>query len=257
MNLYLATPTTVFTYMDSAAAVTDNFILETYHAIKTAKDLGWIKQCGKFMLDSGAYTFMKMEGEDLHNLKAIDWEKYIYDYAVFIKTYNIEHFFELDIDKIIGYDRVKQLTNKLNILAGKPCIPVWHRSRGIDAWYHAMEQYKYVSLSASGNNKSSEWTRTPRGVDLMRKLNFEALKRGVKVHALGYTDYEVLKTIPFHSVDSSTWVRGYFGHIFYFQPDGSMKQVHRKENQRGKIDSVHPHNWKEWVKLQKWVAANI
>ena len=75
-----------------------------------------------FMLDSGAFSFMNSESV------AIDWDKYLEDYAAFIKTNRVEKFFELDIDVIVGYDKVKEYRLRLEGLTCRPSIPVWHRS---------------------------------------------------------------------------------------------------------------------------------
>lgn len=252
MNIYLATPTTVFSYLDRIKAVNGNHILETYHAIKKSKNLEWIQYCKTFLLDSGAYTYMR----SVEDYKHLDWDKYIHEYALFILKNKIKLFFELDIDKIIGHEAVKKLTALLNRLTNTQCIPVWHRSRGIDEWHRMIEQYKYISLSASGNNGSSEWTRSPQGYAVMNKMNQMAQKKGVKVHALGFTDIEILHKIPFYSVDSTAWVRGVFGSIYIFNGRGFT--THRKPPKHlMKVPQTHPHNWNEWIKFQKYAENNL
>lgn len=252
MNIYLATPTTVFSYLDRIHAVSGNYILETYHAIKNKKDLQWIHYCKSFLLDSGAYTYMR----SVNDFKHLDWDKYIHEYALFILKNRIKLFFELDIDKIIGHDNVKKLTAQLEQLTQMQSIPVWHKSRGLDEWHRLIEKYKYISLSASGNNGSSEWTRTEQGAAVMAKMNRMARDKGVKVHALGFTDIEILHKIPFHSVDSTAWVRGVFGSIYMFNGRGFT--THRKPPKHlMSVPQTHPHNWKEWVKFQRYAENNL
>lgn len=252
MNIYLATPTTVFSYMDRLHACSGNYILETYHAIKKKKDLAWIHYCKSFLLDSGAYTYMR----SVNDFKHLDWDKYIHEYALFILKNKIKLFFELDIDKIIGHDNVKKLTADLEKLTMMQSIPVWHRSRGLDEWHRLIEKYKYISLSASGNNGSSEWTRTPDGLSVMRQMNQLAIKKGVKVHALGFTKIDVLDKIPFHSVDSTAWMRGVYGSLYMF--NGRGFDIKRKpEKSLMKVPVTSAHNWTEWVKFQRYAENNL
>jgi hypothetical protein len=75
------------------------YILESfYYADETTEKL--IPFFGDFLLDSGAFTFMQ------NSKKAVDWEEYIERYAAFINRNNVEKYFELDIDSVVGYDKV-------------------------------------------------------------------------------------------------------------------------------------------------------
>lgn len=55
-----------------------------------------IKQCDFFLLDSGAFTFMN------NSKNAVDFDEYLTRYIDFINRHDIEYFFELDIDSIVG-----------------------------------------------------------------------------------------------------------------------------------------------------------
>ena len=77
-----------------------------------------------FLLDSGAFTFFSAKP------KNVNWEEYVDRYADFINRNKVSHFFELDIDKLIGYDNVLKLRKRLETKTGKQCIPVWHKFRG-------------------------------------------------------------------------------------------------------------------------------
>lgn len=54
-----------------------------------------------FILDSGAFSFMNC------SINNIDWNEYLKKYAKFINENKIKNFFELDIDSIVGYSKVK------------------------------------------------------------------------------------------------------------------------------------------------------
>ena len=59
-----------------------------------------------------------------------NFDEYLTRYINFINKYDIKYFFELDVDSIVGYEKVKQLRKRLENETGKKCIPVWHKSRG-------------------------------------------------------------------------------------------------------------------------------
>ena len=76
------------------------YLLESFYYIKDWQ-IELIKGTKDFLLDSGAFTFAASK-------KTEDWDRYLERYADFINTYDIKHFFELDIDSIVGYDKVKE-----------------------------------------------------------------------------------------------------------------------------------------------------
>ena len=77
-----------------------------------------------FLLDSGAFTFMNSQKGK------VNFDEYLTRYINFINKYDIKYFFELDVDSIVGYEKVKQLRKRLENETGKKCITVWHKSRG-------------------------------------------------------------------------------------------------------------------------------
>ena len=72
----------------------------------------------EIMIDSGAHSFQK-------GVK-VDWVKYTEEYAEFIKRFdrpNVVGYFEMDVDNIIGYEKVKALRAILTAVSDK-IIPV-------------------------------------------------------------------------------------------------------------------------------------
>lgn len=218
--------------------------LMSYYYIK--KDCADIIQNSKmFLLDSGAFSFSD-------NKKGIDWEKYIQEYAEFINKNNIEYFFELDIDNIVGYEKVLGFRKKLETLTGKKCIPVWHKNRGIAEYKKMCDEYKYVSIGGIGNEIHS------KQYNCFIPMVSEAHKRGAKIHGLGFTSSKLLKKIHFDSVDSTNWSYGRFGHFWEFTPDKEMIMHHRPLN---KIcddrKGLQAHNLNEWKKFQKYADVKL
>lgn len=200
-----------------------------------------------FLLDSGAFTFLQQG-------KNVNWEEYIKKYAAFINRNNVKHFFELDIDKIVGYDKMIYYRKMLEDLTGKPVIPVWHKSRGKEKFLEMCEEYDYVSI---GGIVSKEITM--KEYPVFSYLINEAHKRGAKIHGLGFTNLKGLEKYHFDSVDSTAWVSGNrFGAVYYF--DGrTMQKVNKPQGKRlannGKDVAVH--NFKEWVKFCDYAERNL
>lgn len=130
----------------------DYYRLESFYYI-TEKDEPLIHKYKDFLLDSGAFTFMS------DSKTSIDWDEYVERYAGFINKHDIEHFFELDIDILVGINEVERLRYKLERLTNRQCIPVWHKSRGKDYWLKMVKDYDYVAIGgiASKEIKPSEY----------------------------------------------------------------------------------------------------
>ena len=202
---------------------------------------------GDFLLDSGAFTFMQGKGG------TPNWEEYIDKYADYIKGHKIKKYFELDIDAVVGYDKVKEYRKRLERLVGWDCIPVWHTSRGIKEYRKMCGDYGYVAI---GGIVSKEITK-----DMYKAfpaMIAEAHRNGSKVHGLGFTNLGLLPYMHFDSVDSTAWTTGNrFGFVYYF--DGkTMKKVdapagHKLKDSR----QVALRNYTEWIKFQKYAEVNL
>jgi len=202
---------------------------------------------GDFLLDSGAFTFMQ-------NAKVqVNWEEYIERYADFIKRNRVEKFFELDIDSVVGYEQVLKYRKRLEILVGRPSIPVWHKSRGINEFKKSCMEYQYVAIGGYVVKEitPAEYKHFPQMIDY-------AHKQGAKIHCLGYTKLDNLKIHHFDSVDSTAWTTGNrFG--YYYKFDG--KTIVKIEAPKGKrvADPKHCalHNFQEWIKFQKYAETHL
>lgn len=224
------------------------FILESYHYITKQE---WMfplfKEFKGFLLDSGAFTFMtSMKGQK------VNWEQYVINYGNFIKQHDIKHFFELDIDPIVGLKEVERLRNLLEETAQKKCIPVWHKSRGLEYWKQMCKEYNYVAIGGivTQEIKRSEY-------DVFIPLLKIARENNCKVHGLGFTNLKGMEKYKFYSVDSTSWLSGNkFGAVYLF--DGkTMQKQNKKLGQRVKTNEVAIHNFSEWVKFSKYAENNL
>ena len=226
----------------------DLFILESYYYIAKQQ---WMfplfKELKGFLLDSGAFTFMT----SMKN-KKINWEEYVNNYGDFVKKYDIEFFFELDIDPLVGLKEVERLRGILEKRAGRKCIPVWHKSRGLEYWKKICEEYDYVAI---GGIVTQEIKRSQ--YDIFYSLLKIAKDNKCKVHGLGFTNLKGMEKYKFHSVDSTTWLNGNkFGAVYLF--DGkTMQKTMKPAGMRVKTSEVAIHNFTEWVKFLKYAEVNL
>lgn len=222
------------------------FILESfYYADETTEKL--IPFFGDFLLDSGAFTFMQNTKKD------IVWEEYIERYASFIKRNNVEKYFELDIDSIVGYTKVLEYRKRLESLTGKPCIPVWHKTRGINEYKKMCDEYGYVAIGGivAKEIKPEQYTAFPMMIA-------EAHKRKAKIHGLGFTALEWLPKCHFDSVDSTAWTTGNrFGYIYQFNGKTMIKHDVPKGKRLADSRKVAEINYTEWIKYQKYAEKYL
>lgn len=223
----------------------DFFRLESFAHISTY-ERSVINKYRSFLLDSGAFTYLNKKTGD------VDWLKYIEQYADFIKKYNVDLFFELDIDSVIGLPAVERLRDILEARCNKKCIPVWHKSRGLDYWKMLTQKYDYVAIGGIVTKEIK-----PSEYDVFLSLLAIANSNNCKVHALGFTNLIGLKKYPFYSVDSTSWLSGNrFGSVYLFDGKNMQKQ-NKKTGQRVITNKTAIHNFNEWVKFQRYAEKNL
>ena len=197
-----------------------------------------------FLLDSGAFSFMSGKKCTQESLEA-----YQQQYIDYINSRNVKYFFELDVDTIFGLDFVHKLRKKLEAETNKKCIPVWHKSRGIEYWKRMVDEYDYVAIGGL------VFHVMPKEYELIRKMVAYARAKGVKVHGLGFTKTSMLEKFAFWSVDSTSYkmaaIRGGGIHIF----DGSRirQKILPPSKFKRDIYSIIENNIREWVKYQNYM----
>lgn len=221
------------------------YILESFYYIKEWQ-IPHIKDFDLFLLDSGAFTFM-------NNTKKgkINWKEYIDKYIEFINKYDIKYFFELDIDVIVGYENVKKITKYIEEKTQKRCIPVWHKSRGLEEWKRLTKEYDYVAI---GGIVTKEITQ--KDYKYLPSLISIANKNNCKVHGLGFTSKELTRT-RFYSVDSTTWLQAArFGELTRFNGRNMVRIRKKSKTQKGNSEILE-FNLKEWIKFQEYADKNL
>ena len=187
----------------------------------------------EILIDSGAHSFQKGT--------KVDWDKYTQEYAEFIKAFdrpNVIGYFEMDVDNIIGYDKVLELRNKLEKVSNK-IIPVWHKNRGIEEYQEMCKKYagKIIAITGFKNEDIKD-------EQYLIFLKY-AKKYNCKVHCLGMTRKKVLDSVPFDYVDSSSWLQA----SIYGRINGKGKVT--REFSKNKIEVVFIENYKSGMKMQE------
>ncbi len=221
------------------------YVLESFCYIRDFQ-LPLIKTANLFLLDSGAFTF-------LSNAKSkVDWNDYVTRYIDFINQYDAANFFELDIDAIVGYEKVKEIRKRIETETGKKTIPVWHKSRGIEEFKRLVSEYDYIAIGgfAIKDIKREEYPK-------IKSLVRYASEHKVKVHGLGFTPKDVTD-YAFYSCDSSSWATcKRYGKVYKFA-DGNIKIVNpagmgTKRDMQPQIERI---TLKEWIKYQKFMSKD-
>lgn len=142
-----------------------------------------IENINHILIDSGAYSFR-------HGATAPNFDEFCNNYKNFIKrnkdNEKIVGFFELDIDNIVGYEKVLEYREILESVSDK-IIPVWHQNRGISEFIKMCKNYsgKRVAVATVG------WhDMYPEQLNLFINT---AHKYGCKIHVLGMTSKDIIE----------------------------------------------------------------
>lgn len=226
-----------------------NILESFYYLRKNEEFMTLVKHLGSFLLDSGAFTFMSGSHKG-----GINWDKYVEEYAAFINQWNVQLFFELDIDSVVGLTEVERLREKLEALTGKKPIPVWHRNRGKEYFIKMCENYPYVAL---GGIVTKEIDRKKYETAFPWFIK-TAHDHKCKIHGLGYTTVANLKKYHFDSVDSTAWLYGNRGgYLYKFNPRTGLLEQLDKEGCRLKSREGAVNNFNEWVKFGKYAEIYL
>ena len=227
-----------------------NYALQSVYTVSD-KTMELMRSCSFLLIDSGAFTFMNntKKGEN------VNFDEYVDRYIEFIKRWDIQYFFELDIDVVVGIQEVERLRKKLEEGTGKKCIPVWHKSRGKDYFIDMCKNYDYVAIGGivTKEIRPTDYDYFPWFIDTAHQY-------GTQIHGLGLTGMKAIEKYHFDSVDSTNWVGGgRFGNIFRF--NGRFVSQHTFGNGKLKDElhykEVNTHNFVEWCKFQKYADIHL
>lgn len=221
------------------------YVLYSY-AYQNDKVLKYVKSehCKEFILDSGAFTF-------LNKKKEIDFVKYAEEYANYVKENNIKNFIELDLYNIIGIEKTEKIRQMIEEITNKKTIPVFHRSLGIDYFHKLIKEYPYIAIGGLASKDIAK-----HEYKYLEYFVREAKKTNTKIHGLGLTAQKAMKEYKFDSVDSTTWIRGRYGDIYYFD-NGKMKTYKKKNSRLKDTSKANQFCLNQWIKFQKYAELYL
>ncbi|MCM1439000.1 MAG: hypothetical protein NC131_07285 [Roseburia sp.] len=224
------------------------FVLESFVSVKDWQ-IPLIHQFKDFILDSGAFTFMNAKKRE----HGVDWYEYAERYATFVRDNQIERYFELDLDKIIGLKETTELRAHIEKIVGWPSIPVWHETRDKEYWLDMCRTHPYVAIggiTGGVTNRSGKERAFPWFIQ-------SAHQHGAMIHGLGYTNVRKIRQYQFDSIDSTTWTSGgRYGQLHVFRHGIIEKELSvingRKVRALLDPNAAQIHNFLEWVKFSEY-----
>ena len=235
-------------------------VLESYYYLRKASPtventiMSYVKsdQCKTFVLDSGAFTYMA-QVKNGSQVVDVDFDKFVEEYAAFINKWDVQHFFELDVDVVIGLKAVERLRTKLERLTKKKCIPVFHKSRGLDYLYKMCKEYDFIALGGLAIKDFS--VEEKKKLDAFINIAHE---HNTKIHGLGFTNVTQLKRYNFDSVDSTSWLSGSrFGTVYIWDSIQEKFKKYSKPKNKKTVDGFYriadERNGKEWVRFGRYL----
>jgi len=225
------------------------YVLESYWYMTdfmlNAYNKGLFKE---FLLDSGAFTLLEHTTSAPKDIL----DDYVTRYACFIDENEIDNFFEMDIDGIVGYKEVLRYRKLIEDITKKPVIPAWHKSRGEDEFIKMCKDYDHVSIGGIVARTEIK----PKEYEYLHWFIEKAHKYGAEIHGLGFTPIKILKEFNFDSVDSISWLAGgYGGYVFQF--DGTNIKTERSAEKGGRRINhriVNAHNFVQWRRYQDYMS---
>ena len=227
----------------------DIYLLSSFWEHKSGHYGSYVCQ-EKHILDSGAFSAFSGKND------SFDWDGYVKKYADFVLKNNIQRFFELDIDVVVGLEKVEYYRRYLEDRIGRQPIPVWHASRGKEYFIRMCEEYPYVAI---GTTSAMEESRRIRENPMILKWFIDqAHSAGTRIHGLGFTNTTLLPFLKFDSVDSTTWLSGSrFGQIYFFNGKQMVYRNPPKGMRAKNHDLSNRHNFNEWIKFQRYAEQYL
>lgn len=248
MRIYLAASCACINEQYRTEVIKKNpplYLLETFFngeriCAKVLNDVG----TDNFLLDSGAFSFTYSKKNVTHK----EMEMFVDRQINFINDFQVKNFFEMDVDQVLGYDKVLEIRKRIEAKTQRQVIPVWHTNRGVENFKDLCKEYKYIGIGGIALGKNLT-------VEQIIKLVTYARERGVKVHGLGFTRFSYLNKIPWYSVDSCAWSKTaiYGGNICCFNGHGIKNKPIVKRGLKLNIPKLAAWNFNEWIKYQKYM----
>lgn len=169
----------------------------------------------KIFLDSGAYSWdhnLTMQGKKVTEKDELN---YLDSYIKFIKKYEDRLYVYANLDFVGDPEKTFKMQERMEE-AGLNPIPVFHyvKDQGLlgvdDAHFEylkrILENHDYIALGGGVSGGLFSYKYMTRFGKKAWKV-IKATGRDVKVHGFGLTSVPVMMRYPWHSVDSTNWIK--------------------------------------------------
>lgn len=226
----------------------DSDVLCSYMYLKRDRTLlARVRETRNFLLDSGVFSM-------INSKKQVSIERYVDEYADFVKENRIQRYVEIDVDQIYGVQYTRKLRDRLEQRVGWRSIPVWHSIRGKDSFLNDTRDYDYIALGyflTEGVSASITEKYARAFIDAAHTNN-------CKIHGLGFTKTTILKDFPFDSVDSSSWAASSrYGGLFHFNGKNMVAYKRPQGMKMKNYKDCGRQSFREWKKFQDYALINI
>lgn len=215
----------------------------------------------KLMVDSGAYSYFSAHGEGFAERSDIDKdpEEYVREYCEWLTEHEdkIDHYVEMDVAKIVGFDKVQKFRQIFDSYDLNPMY-VYHPCND-ETWEELCKEHDMLGVGSGKQDFGY----------VVNRLKI-AENHNVDCHLFGFTPTQsnqlhmLNKFDSLYSVDSTSWTAGTrFGLFYYFdRSKGQLKSVGNEKfhEKYGKAfnelpsEDIQKHNvihWSEYAKYMK------
>lgn len=218
MKMYLATKSDFPASQQFQRTVTQRGfpvrLLLSYHYIKHLSLTNWIQEhftapYPDVFLDSGAYSAMTLGTK----LSLEGYANYIHTHKAYISVY-------ANFDVICNAKKSLEHQRILEDQYDLAPLPVFHAT---EDWFYLeyyLDRYPYIALGVTGS-------RTTHALPWLLKCFQMAEGKQAVFHGFGISAYLLMKTFPWHSIDSTAWLEGKkFHHASLFNAEtGAFEEV--------------------------------
>lgn len=212
-----------------------NFLMSYHYINDKDLDVDKFSNMGiKFLIDSGAYTYMS--NPKYKDRTVEDWEQHIERYLAWARKHKdvIFAIASLDLELLVGGEKVQEWNEKyfepFMLETNIPVCFVWHQEATKLSWEQYCQRYPYVGVSWG----TDTFDDGSGGLKTGQRMLKVAEKYGAVVHGMAMTRTSLLTKLPFYTVDSTTWMVGIqYGEVNWWR--GTKMSRLKKDKWKGEM----------------------
>lgn len=203
---------------------------EGHDSIDSLADATWPDRRPMLFADSGAFSAYTQQ-QVVTAREYADWLDVEGD------TFDVVANLDVKGDVTQGLRNLSYLRRR-----GHDVVPVFHAGEPWRVWKRLCSEHDYVALGGlAGASLSS---RSPRMLSWLQQA-FDLVPDGVRVHGLGVSSWQVVRSFPWHSIDNSSWNSGSrYGRAKLF------------DHYRGRWVGLHTTDTRAWHRLG-WLVREL